>query len=99
MAVRCADSTMASFQVALNLQLVRSITNQRTMRQEGSCQHASRDARFTVRCRPSDSALSDTSDRRRTPHNECRKLDTEPLGSLGTLRVVGLVVVCVGVCM
>ena len=30
---------------------------------------------------------------------ECRKLDTEPLGSLGTLRVVGLVVVCVVVCM
>ena len=29
----------------------------------------------------------------------CRKLDTEPLGSLGTLRVVGLVVVCVVVCM
>ena len=28
-----------------------------------------------------------------------RKLDTEPLGSLGTLRVVGLVVVCVVVCM
>ena len=26
---------------------------------------------------------------------ECRKLDTEPLGSLGTLRVVGSVVVCV----
>ena len=30
---------------------------------------------------------------------DCRKLDTEPLGSLGTLRVVGLVVVCVVVCM
>ena len=30
---------------------------------------------------------------------ECRKLDTEALGSLGTLRVVGLVVVCVVVCM
>ena len=29
----------------------------------------------------------------------CRKLDTEPLGSLGTLRVVGSVVVCVVVCM
>ena len=29
---------------------------------------------------------------------ECRKLDTEPLGSLGTLRVVGSVVVCVVVC-
>ena len=28
----------------------------------------------------------------------CRKLDTEPLGSLGTLRVVGSVVVCVVVC-
>ena len=30
---------------------------------------------------------------------ECRKLDTGPLGSLGTLRVVGSVVVCVVVCM
>ena len=30
---------------------------------------------------------------------ECRKLDTEPLGSLGTLRVVGSVDVCVVVCM
>ena len=30
---------------------------------------------------------------------ECRKLATEPLGSLGTLRVVGSVVVCVVVCM
>ena len=30
---------------------------------------------------------------------ECRKLDTEPLGSLGTSRVVGSVVVCVVVCM
>ena len=33
------------------------------------------------------------------PMPDCRKLDTEPLGSLGTLRVVGLVVVCVVVCM
>ena len=30
---------------------------------------------------------------------ECRKLDTEPLGSLGTLRVLGSVVVCMVVCM
>ena len=35
---------------------------------------------------------------RSTLHCGCRKLDTEPLGSLGTLRVVGLVVVCVVVC-